>query len=110
MSQSKSSRLDLRVTPEQKELLERAATLKGVSLSAYTLFYLIPIAKKEIEQQERLILSNQDRDLFLSTLENPPPLQGRLKEAIEQYQTKYGNELTKMAIFPSRKATSTGRV
>lgn len=91
MSHSKSSRLDLRVTPEQKELLERAATLKGVSLSSYTLFHLIPIAKKEIEQEERLILSNQDRDLLLSTLENPPPLTGKLKEAIEEYTAKYGD-------------------
>ncbi|MGK7879322.1 MAG: DUF1778 domain-containing protein [Crocosphaera sp.] len=91
MSHSKSSRLDLRVTPEQKELLERAATLKGVSLSSYTLFHLIPIAKKEIEQEERLILSNQDRDLLLSTLENPPPLTGKLKEAIQEYTAKYGD-------------------
>ena len=92
MSHSKSSRLDLRVTPEQKELLERAATLKGVSLSSYTLFHLILIAKKEIEQEERLILSNQDRDLLLSTLENPPPLKGKLKEAIQKYKAKYGDE------------------
>ncbi|MGK7931829.1 MAG: DUF1778 domain-containing protein [Microcystaceae cyanobacterium] len=92
MSPSKSSHLDLRVTPEQKELLERAATLKGISLSAYTLLHLIPIAKKEIEQQEPLILSDQDRDLFLSTLENPPSLTGKLKDAVEEYQTKYGNE------------------
>ena len=73
-SQPKDSRLDLRVTQEQKELLEQAAALKGVSLSAYTLFHLVPIARQEIDSYERLVLSNRDRDLFMSVMENPPKL------------------------------------
>lgn len=85
----KSRRIDLRVTPEQKELLERAAALQGVSLSAYTLFHLLPIAKQELDAHERLVLSDEDRDLFLSVLENPPPLKGSLKSAIQHYQQKY---------------------
>jgi len=36
ISQAKDSRIDLRVTQEQKELLEKAASLRGVSLSAYS--------------------------------------------------------------------------
>jgi hypothetical protein len=35
------------VIQEQKEFLEQAAALKEVSLSAYTLFYLVPIADKK---------------------------------------------------------------
>ncbi len=85
----KDSRIDLRVTSDQKALLERAASLKGVSLSAYTLLNLLPIAQADINDQETLTLSNRDRDLFLSALETPPALKGSLKSAISNYQEKY---------------------
>jgi uncharacterized protein (DUF1778 family) len=89
MIQSKNSRIDLRVTPEQKQLLEQAASIKGISLSAYTLSYLLDIAQKDITNYEKLVLSNEDRDLLLSVIENPPPLQGKLKMAIKKYRQKY---------------------
>ena len=85
----KDSRLDLRITQEQKQLLERAAAIRGVSLSAYTLLHLLPIARKEVNNHERLVLSNRDRELFMSALENPPKLKGKLKAAIQKYREKY---------------------
>lgn len=87
---SKDSRIDLRVTKEQKALLEQAASIKGVSLSAYTLLHLLPLAQQDIDNRERLTLSNRDRDIFLTALENPPKLKEKLKSAIADYQTKYG--------------------
>ena len=89
-SKAKDSRVDLRVTQEQKELLERAASLKGVSLSAYTLFYVLPAAKQEVDSHERLVLSNRDRDLFMSVMENTPELRGKLKSTIKKFRDKYG--------------------
>ena len=80
---------DVRVTAEQKALLEKAASIQGVSLSAYTLLYLLPQAQKDVEAQERLVLTDRDRDLFLSAIANPPKLQGKLKTAIAQYRNKY---------------------
>jgi uncharacterized protein (DUF1778 family) len=47
-------------------------------------------SKQQVDSHERLILSNRDRDLFLSVMENPPPLKGKLKAAIKQYRNKYG--------------------
>jgi uncharacterized protein (DUF1778 family) len=88
-SHDKDSRLDLRVTSSQKELLERAAAIRGVSVSAYTLLHLLPIAKQEVDTQERLVLSQRDRDLFMSVMENPPTLKGSLKSAIQKYREKY---------------------
>lgn len=88
-SNAKDSRIDLRVTHEQKELLEKAASLRGISLSAYTLLHLLPVAKQEIDASERLVLSNRDRDLFLLMMENPPKLKGKLKTAINKYRDKY---------------------
>lgn len=88
-SSAKDCRIDLRVTQEQKELLERAASLKGISLSAYTLFHVLPAAKQDIHTHESLVLSNRDRDFFMSVMENPPELKGKLKSAIHKYKNKY---------------------
>ncbi|BBD66671.1 hypothetical protein NIES4072_60550 [Nostoc commune NIES-4072] len=89
ISSAKDCRIDLRVTQEQKELLELAASLKGISLSAYTLFHVLSVAKQDIDANERLVLSNRDRDLFMSVMENPPELKGKLKSAIHKYRQKY---------------------
>jgi uncharacterized protein (DUF1778 family) len=89
-ARTKDKRIDLRLTQEQKELLERAAALKGISVSAYTLFHVLPAAKQDLDSHERLILSARDRDLFISVMENPPQLKGKLKSAIAQYREKYG--------------------
>jgi uncharacterized protein (DUF1778 family) len=88
-SSPKDYRIDLRVTEEQKEILERAASFRGISLSAYTLSHVLPIAKQDIDTYERLVLSNRDRDLFMSVMENPPELKGKLKSAIHKYREKY---------------------
>jgi uncharacterized protein (DUF1778 family) len=90
ISSAKDNRIDLRVTQAQKELLEQAAALRGVSLSAYTILHLLPLAQQEIAAQEKLVLSDRDRDLFMSKIENPPELQGKLKSAIGKYRSKYG--------------------
>jgi uncharacterized protein (DUF1778 family) len=90
ISSAKDNRIDLRVTQAQKELLEKAASLRGVSLSAYTILHLLPLAQQEIAAQEKLVLSDRDRDLFLSKIENPPELNGNLKSEIGKYLDKYG--------------------
>jgi uncharacterized protein (DUF1778 family) len=89
-SSAKDNRIDLRVTQEQKALLEQAASLKGVSLSAYTILHLLPVAQQDIAAQERLTLSDRDRDLLMASLDNPPALQGNLKSAITKHREKYG--------------------
>jgi uncharacterized protein (DUF1778 family) len=90
ISASKNNRIDLRVTQEQKALLEQAAALKGVSLSAYTILHLLPLAQQDITAQEKLTLSDRDRDLLMAALDHPPALQGNLKSAIAKHLEKYG--------------------
>ncbi|MEO1340604.1 MAG: DUF1778 domain-containing protein [Cyanobacteria bacterium J06635_13] len=85
----KDSRIDLRLTQKQKTTIEQAAAMNGVSVSAYTLLHLLPQAQQDIEERERLTLSNRDRDTFLSALTSPPKLTGKLKAAIGQYREKY---------------------
>ena len=46
---NKQKRIDLRVTQEQKDLLERAAHLKGMSLSSYLLTNSLEAAQTDLE-------------------------------------------------------------
>ena len=75
----KDSRVDFRVSDVQKSLLERAAEIKHLSLSSYILSSLIKQAEQDIAENEMLILSNRDRDLVMSVLENPPEPNEALK-------------------------------
>ncbi|MEM9922198.1 MAG: DUF1778 domain-containing protein [Cyanobacteria bacterium P01_D01_bin.50] len=88
---AKQSRVDLRVSQQQKELLERAASLRGLSLSSYLLSNGIEAAIKDIESHEKLVLSDNDRDLFLSLMENPPEPNQALKSAMRRFQEEYEN-------------------
>ena len=63
----------------QKSLLERAAEIKHLSLSSYILSSSIKQAELDIAENEMLILSNRDRDLVMSALENPPEPNEALK-------------------------------
>lgn len=67
----KDSRVDFRVSDVQKSLLERATEIKHLSLSSYILSSSIKQAELDIAENEMLILSNRDRDLVMSALENP---------------------------------------
>ena len=63
--------------------------MQGVSLSAYTLLHLLPQAQKDVEDREKLVLTDRDRDLFLSTIAGTPKLMGKLKTAIAEYRVKH---------------------
>lgn len=86
---SKEKRIDLRVTSEQKELLEKAAELKGMSLSAYLLSHGLTVAQAELEAYQKLVLSDRDRDRFLELLASPPKPLPALKKAMRKFQEGY---------------------
>ncbi len=88
-SRSKEKRIDLRVSQEQKELLERAAELRGMSLSIYLLSYCLAAAQADLAVHQKLVLSDKDRDLFLQLLANPPKPEKALVEAMRQFQAEY---------------------
>lgn len=76
----KNERLDFRVSPDQKSILERAAEIKHVSLSSYVISSSLRQAQIDLTENETLILSNRDRDSIMAALENPPKPNEALKE------------------------------
>ena len=67
----KASRLDLRMTDEQKRQIEAAAAASGSSVSQWSLDRLLRSARREIAEQESTVLSAQAFDEFCRLLDGP---------------------------------------
>jgi uncharacterized protein (DUF1778 family) len=68
----RTERLDARVTKEEKRVIERAATLRGISVTDLMRTSITDAATKIIQENEILNLSERERQSFVQTLMNPP--------------------------------------
>jgi uncharacterized protein (DUF1778 family) len=71
MSQQKDLRLNIRVTPEQKALIERAASAKRTSLSAFMLDHSCEAAEQILSEQRHFELTPQQWSAFCAALDAP---------------------------------------
>ena len=78
-------RIDLRTSPEIKELIVRAAATAGVSLSAFLIASARDRAKQILAKSETLTLSPRDWDAFFSALENADRPRPKLEAAASEY-------------------------
>jgi uncharacterized protein (DUF1778 family) len=67
---SRKERVDLRISADQKRLIERAATLSGQTLSSFILGTTVERAREIVRESAVIDLSNRDRDRFLKALED----------------------------------------
>ena len=67
-----NSRLALRIQPEDKAALVRAAALAHTDLTSFILQNTLPVARDLIERSEHIRLSERDSLRVLDLLENPP--------------------------------------
>jgi uncharacterized protein (DUF1778 family) len=78
---SDSGRVELRLRPQDKAMLTRAATLERLDLTGFILRNVLPQAAAVIAREERLRLSERDSLRVLELLENPPAAPARLVRA-----------------------------
>ena len=76
-----SSRVSLRIRPEDKALLVRAVSYTHTDLTAFVLQNAIQAAKAVIAEAEHVALSEQDSLRVSSTLEDPPSPNAKLLTA-----------------------------
>lgn len=76
-----NGRVELRLRPEDKAKLTRAAALKRLDLTGYILGTVLPKAEADIAEAERQTLSERDSLRVLALLENPPAAPARLVRA-----------------------------
>ncbi|MGA8676713.1 MAG: DUF1778 domain-containing protein [Candidatus Acidiferrales bacterium] len=82
----RSKRLEIRATPDQKKLFERAAQLRGTSLTDFALDKLQEAATEIIQETESLRLREEDRKVFFHALTNPPAPNEYAKSAVARYK------------------------
>lgn len=75
-------RMNLRLRPEQKATLLRAAALKNTDLTDFVLQPALREAQEVIAEAERIVLSERDSRMVLDLLENPPAPNTKLRAAI----------------------------
>jgi uncharacterized protein (DUF1778 family) len=78
-----NKRMNLRLRPDQKATLMRAAALRHADLTDFVLQPALREATAVIEESERIVSSERDILLVLNLLENPPAPNARLRAAID---------------------------
>lgn len=71
MTPTKSDRLELRLTPEQKSEIEQAAALSGRSVTDFSVPLLVKEAEEVIRIERDLRMSRESWDAFNEILERP---------------------------------------
>jgi uncharacterized protein (DUF1778 family) len=82
----RAERVEIRMTPAQKENIERAASLRGTSVTDFILNEVQPAATATIRESELLELRNEDRRVFVEALLNPPEPNDALKAAVARHK------------------------
>lgn len=82
----KSKRLEIRATPDQKKLFERAAQIRGTSVTDFAVNKLQEAAREVIQETESFRLREEDRKVFFHALTNPPKPNDYAKAAVARYK------------------------
>lgn len=70
---NKASRFEMRLTPSQKERLDQAAEIKGLSTSQWALSNLLVAADRDIQESHVLYLNDEQWNSFIKSLDEPMP-------------------------------------
>ncbi len=80
------ARIELRVSSEVKELVQRAAALEGTTTSHFLVEAVKQAAEFAIREHEVIRLSLEDSRVFAEALFNPSPPNERMRAAWEDYR------------------------
>jgi len=67
-----NDRMSLRIASEEKSLLMRAAAIQHTNMTEFVIRNVISAARKVIDKNERLELTERDSMLVLDLLDEPP--------------------------------------
>lgn len=69
---ARDSRLDLRVTRNEKEAIERAAALSGSSVTDFVRSTMLVASERAVRAHEVLALTSEGAAAFVESITNPP--------------------------------------
>jgi uncharacterized protein (DUF1778 family) len=82
--------LEARVTPDQKRLIERAAKLRGSTVTDFIVVSAQQAAADTIRNFETLVLRGQAQDVFINAILKPPRPNDAARAAVRRYKTEMG--------------------
>jgi uncharacterized protein (DUF1778 family) len=77
----RDQRLEARVTPDQKELIERAACVQGQTVTDFVAGALQEAAKQAITEHTVWKLTQRQQQVFIGALLDPPAPNQKMREA-----------------------------
>ena len=83
ITMAKDERLNLRLDPDQKQLLQRAAEIENTSITEFVLRIALREAKDTILDQKVFLLSPEDYDSFVQGVTNVPDAEERIKRLMD---------------------------
>ena len=86
----KGERLEARVTPEQKQLIARAAALRGSSVTEFIVASAQQAAADTVKDFELLTLHDEARDVFVNAILHPPSPNEAARKAAQRYREQLG--------------------
>ena len=84
----KKQRIDLRLTDDDKSMIEEAAAITNQSVTQFMLNSASERAAEVIEQHRRMVLNEQSWSLVMEAITQPPAPNDRLKRAAKRLQTR----------------------
>jgi uncharacterized protein (DUF1778 family) len=86
MEKVEKARFDTKLPKEQKEFFEYAAQIGGFrTLTEFVIFSAQEHAMRIVEERNRILASEKDREIFFEALVNPPVPNEALKKAAAEY-------------------------
>jgi uncharacterized protein (DUF1778 family) len=82
---TRSERLEARVSPDQKDLFQRAAELQGRTLTDFVIASVHEAAVRTIEDMQSIELNARESRAFAEAVLNPREPAPRLREAAQRY-------------------------
>jgi len=82
----KSERLELRVTPSAKKVIQRAMSVTGLAAGDLAQ----EGARRLLDEHERMVLTGADRDAFLAAIDRKPAPAPSLVEALKRHRRLLG--------------------
>jgi uncharacterized protein (DUF1778 family) len=82
----RDQRLEARVTPDQKELIERAALVQGRTVTDFVISALQDAAKRAIADHAVWKLTQEQQKIFIDALMEPPAPNPKLQAAYKRFR------------------------
>ena len=89
----KEDKFHIRVNQKDKNLIEKAADFLGLNASAFVLENALKAARRELASVETVSLTQEDAEVFLRLLTDPPAPNKAMKDAFTEYNTRVINKI-----------------